>query len=256
MATVGVCLFLMVVWFVLALLFRLRFQFSIRTILVLTVAVALPFSWLGIEMKRAREQHDLVDEIQKVGGSVFYDWEQHATLPNAQPPGPGPGWLRTLLGEDFFGEVETVWYNGPDVTNVDLARLECLTQLLCLYLFNTQVTDAGLENVKGLTQVQELFLNDTQITDAGLENLNRLTQLQRLYLDGTKITDAGLESLARLARLQQLSLNNTEITDAGLEFAALVQLQYLSLNGTKVTSAGVKQLQRALPNCEIPPLAD
>ena len=41
--TVGVFFVLMFGWFVLALVFRLRFQFSILSLLVLVVAVALPF---------------------------------------------------------------------------------------------------------------------------------------------------------------------------------------------------------------------
>ena len=48
MATVGIALVLMLLWFVVALLFRWRFQFSIWSLLVLTVAVALPFSWLAV----------------------------------------------------------------------------------------------------------------------------------------------------------------------------------------------------------------
>src|SRR5271166_1095635 len=45
--TVGVVLNLMQLWWLLALVFRWRFQFSIRTLLALVVAVALPFSWLA-----------------------------------------------------------------------------------------------------------------------------------------------------------------------------------------------------------------
>ena len=51
-AAVGVLFLLMLLWFIVALLFRLRFQFSIWSLLVLTVAVALPCSWLGVEMKK------------------------------------------------------------------------------------------------------------------------------------------------------------------------------------------------------------
>ena len=57
-SSVGVVLLLMLAWCLVALTFRRRFQFGIRTLLVLTLAVALPFSWLGVEMRRAREQRD------------------------------------------------------------------------------------------------------------------------------------------------------------------------------------------------------
>ena len=44
---------LMFLWFLLALVFRWRFQYSILSLLVLMVAVALPCAWLATEMKAA-----------------------------------------------------------------------------------------------------------------------------------------------------------------------------------------------------------
>jgi hypothetical protein len=46
-ASVGVAMLAMVVWFGLALVFRRRLQFSISSLLVLVVVVALPCSWLA-----------------------------------------------------------------------------------------------------------------------------------------------------------------------------------------------------------------
>ena len=71
LAGVGVALVLMLLWFAVALVCHWRFQFSIRSLLVLTVAVALPCSWLAAAMKEARRQHDAVEAI---GGLVFYDY--------------------------------------------------------------------------------------------------------------------------------------------------------------------------------------
>jgi len=249
-ATVVGFLLLMLLGFIASLLFRRRFQFTIRTLLVLTVAVALPFSWLGVEMKRAKEQRDLVDGIRKVRGSVTYDWEFGKPLKAQQPE---LRWLRTMLGEDFFGEVVAVSYNDPEVTDVDLPRLKGLTQLQSVFLYSTEVTDAGLKNLKELTQLQRLvFFDGTQITDAALENLRGLTQLQVLHLDAPKVTDAGLEHLRGLTQLQVLWLRGWKVTDAGLEnLRGLTQLKALWFSGTKVTDAGVKKLQQALPNCDI-----
>ena len=47
-ASVGVILLLMFLWFLAALVFRWRFQFSILALLVLTLVVAVPFSWYGM----------------------------------------------------------------------------------------------------------------------------------------------------------------------------------------------------------------
>jgi Leucine-rich repeat (LRR) protein len=119
---------------------------------------------------------------------------------------PGQRWLRTLLGSDFFEEVISVWYIGPEATDVDLARLKGLTQLQDLILAATKITDAGLGNLKGLTQLQELNLNGTEITDAGLENLRGLTQLQVLTLKRTRVTDAGVEKLRQSLPKCKISL--------------------------------------------------
>ena len=67
-AVVGVAMLVMLLWFIVSLLFRWRFQFSIRSLLVLTVAVAMPCSWLGVEMKKAREQRNAGAAIDNLGG--------------------------------------------------------------------------------------------------------------------------------------------------------------------------------------------
>ena len=65
---------LMFFWFLLSLIFGWRFQFSIRSLLLLAVVVAIPCSWLAVEMKRARKQREAVEEIEKAGGTVSYDY--------------------------------------------------------------------------------------------------------------------------------------------------------------------------------------
>ena len=74
-AAVGVFLLVMLLWFAVALLFRRRFQFSLRSLLVLTVAVAVPFSWLAVEIKWAREKREAVEAWSKLGGVISYDYE-------------------------------------------------------------------------------------------------------------------------------------------------------------------------------------
>ena len=66
LAGVGLFVLLVPLCFLGALILRWRFQFSIRSLFILTVAVAFPFSWLAAEMKKAREQRATVDEDQNV----------------------------------------------------------------------------------------------------------------------------------------------------------------------------------------------
>ena len=267
-ATLTAILLLVFLWFVVALVFRRRFQFSIRSLLLLTLVVSIWGSWFGVEMRLARRQREMVMTVLKLGGTVRYDGRLNLSgSPNSQPQ--GSVWLRRVLGEDFFatvdqanltnseatdGDVEgfikgltqlwSLYLNGTQVTDAGLENLKGLTQLQGLHLGGTQVGDAGLEHLKGLTQLQWLNLDGTKISDMGLENLNRLTQLQGLYLSNTKVSDAGLENINGLTQLQDLLLSGTQITDAGLEnLKGLTQLQYLALSGTQATGAGLERLK-------------
>jgi hypothetical protein len=223
-AGVGAAMLLMCLWFASSLLFRWRFQFSIRSLLVLVLVVAIPCSWMSVEMKGARKQREAVEAIRKSGGYVVYDY--HVQKPGNSPP--GPAWLRGLLGTDFFA-----------------------TALGVGSLFSP-ATDAGLKHLKGLTQLRWLFLQETQATDADLEHVMGLTQLEALRLCGTQVTDAGLKHLEGLMQLQELDLQGTQVTDAGLEhLKGLTRLQDLDIQHTRVTDEGVKKLQQALPKCNI-----
>ena len=86
--------------------------------LVLTVAVALPCSWLEVEMKSALEQKDLVDAIRKFDGFVAYDWQCDPSgdngQVNAQPS--RPQCLRKFLGDDFFASVVWLASNSNEIT--------------------------------------------------------------------------------------------------------------------------------------------
>ena len=131
-AAVGLFLIGMLLWFILALVFRWRFQFSIRSLLVLTVAVAIPCSWLAMEMKAAREQREAVDAIVRSGFIVGYDYQKarfsgfgFRSLPT---PPPVPVWLRKLLGDDFFTDVVVVLVS-KQVADNDLEYFKRLTHL-------------------------------------------------------------------------------------------------------------------------------
>ena len=241
---IGVLLLLMLVWFVTALIFRRRFQFGIRTLLVLTLAVALPFSWLAVEMKKAREQRAAVDAIREFGYTA-YDWEFDAEgffLTNGQPA--LPAWLTDRVGRDFCGTV--VSFSGRQVDDATLERIKEFPTIRILRIGQTRVTDAGLEHAIGnLTQLDQLDLSNTKVTDAGLKRLASLTELTQLELRKTKITDTGLEHLRRLPRLQWLQLQGTRITDVGLEqLTQLSTLLGLYLDGTAITDAGLKHLTK------------
>jgi hypothetical protein len=229
--SVGVAMLVMLLWWIVALVFRWRFQFSIRSLLVLVVVVAVPFSWLAVKMRQASRQREAVQEVVKLGGWVWYDWEGDVSgEPLQDPNAPCSKWLRELLGDNFFGSVYGLGTGkGSDAVGDDaMVRLRELPEVKLLYFPGYSSGDAGLDNLSGLTRLQELTLDDGNITDAGLKRIGALSQLQKLSLFSTPITDAGLEHLRGLTQLKKLSLDRTDVTDEG-----------------------VQNLQQALPYCEI-----
>jgi Leucine-rich repeat (LRR) protein len=265
-AAVGVTMLLLALWFAASLLFRWRFQFSIRSLLAAVVVVAIPCSWLATEMEEAKEQWKAADAIEDLDGTV--KWDEPAAS----------RWLRNLLGDYYFSSVVKVDFFSAPADDAAMAHVEKLSRLEDLDVRGTRVTDAGLKYLKKLNQLRVLGLNVTRVTDAGMEHLKELRHLEWLRLDDTHVTDAGLKYLAGLSQLRLLGLNRTLVGDAGLEHikalakldtldlgetrvtdaglqhvTGLKQLKSLELSGTRVTTAGVKTLHRALPECDIQP---
>ena len=219
-------------WFAVSLLLGRRFQFGLRSLLVMVLVIAVACSWLTVKVQQTTKQREAVEAIEKAGGFAAYDYEVDdygLFAPPAEPP--LPAWLLDLLGKDLFFEVSLVLTepsSSPDFSDEDLMHLAELTTLEFLHLSGTQVTDSGLVHLKRLTNLQVLRLGETQVTDAGLVHLKGLTNLEGLDLSFTQVTDAGLEHVE-----------------------ALTNLEYLFLHGTPVTDEGVENLRRALPNCYI-----
>ena len=151
---------------------RRWYQFSLLMFLISLTAFAM---WFGWSMHKAHEQRNVVAWVEKMGGTVGYDYEVRwdGNLYDGPEP-PGPVWLRKILGMDFM----------DDVVLVDLGA--------------TPVTD--LNPLAGLAQLEHLSLMDTQVSD--LAPLARLTNLKCLYLYGTQTSDltplAGLTNLVIL----------------------------------------------------------
>ncbi|MCE5267101.1 MAG: hypothetical protein LLG00_04370 [Planctomycetaceae bacterium] len=224
MTAIGLPVLLALLWLVASLVLRRRFQYSIGSMLLFVMAVAVACSVLASELRRERIQWDLAWAIKKAGGGVAAE----RTL------------LGRLLRDDSFVEIEGVFLEATRHTDDAMIYLERLGQLDRLYLGKSDVSDAGLVHLRGLKRLRLLWLNDTGITNAGLRNVGELHQLKFLRLDGTKCTDAGLLHIRGLTQLVVLSLDNTEVGDRGLtHLEGMKQLDTLHLNNTQVTDAGL-----------------
>jgi hypothetical protein len=270
MASVAAMLVILLLWWIAALALRWLFQFSVMSLLVLVVAVAMPCAWTKGEMKKAKRQRRTIESIQTaIDGNVDLDCERGNSML--------PSWSLSLLGADFFGTpdcancgsengadndvarlselptLRALCFENGDVTDDGLKCLDGLKRLQVVQLMDCyKVTDAGLEHFNDLTKLVEIELRGTPIVGYGLKHLKRLNNLQKLGLEGTKIGDNGMAYVADLHQLESLDLSYTRITDEGLKLVATMKrLQRLTLEGTNVTAHGVDTLQQALPNCHI-----
>lgn len=272
MACMGAFFTLLLLWWTAAVLFHQRFQFSIRTLLTLFVVVAVPFSWLATEIKAAKRQANVTEWMKTRHIAWHYDWQCDADgqwVFGLNSP-PVEGWLRDLLGDDFFADI--VWVKVgceyPSFPSGELKHLECLTrikllelvgyftdadiehlkglkELKYLWLNHNCITDAGLKSIEGLTALNVLILDDNQIEGPGLEYLSGLKNLRRLSVQRMPITGPGVKGIAGLTQLDILDFRETQITDADMEhIRGLVSLRYLLLSETRLTGTGLKYLDR------------
>ena len=117
-AVVGGAMLVMLLWFAVALAFRRRFQFSIRSLLILTLAVALPCGWLSAEINKARAQKEAVKAMEEQGFFVYYDYYVNERNPQLYYERES-SLLFKLLGKDFVSET-TLVVAASEVTDVGL----------------------------------------------------------------------------------------------------------------------------------------
>ena len=92
--------------------------------------------------------------------------------------------------------------------------LKNLTQLSCLYLYNTEVR-GSLSFLENLTQLEQLGLHNTEVGD-DLSFLQNLIQLEYLSLCNTAVSGSVL-SLPKLRSLVRCEVRGSIIDAAGFE---------------------------------------
>jgi hypothetical protein len=199
---IAVVVLLTSLWFAVALIFRRRFQYSLRLLAAFVVVVALPFSWLAVQMRNANSQRRTVGEIGRLGGVVENDLLYFSGMQSHHREPLEPLWIRQVLGDDFFREISVSVEDDGELAEVsEVAGIE---RISALHLGATKITDTGLVSLRKWAALKVLNLPGTAITDTGLENLKELHELRFLYLKGTRVTDEGIKNL-------QKALPNCEI---------------------------------------------
>ena len=232
---------------------RRWYQYSLRTLFLFMVLFAMACSWFTVKMNRARRQEEAVKAIQRAHGTVFYDFHQIAprTVSSAGKP-RGPQWLRALLDEHYFDTAVQVNLFGTPNDDGWVGAVNDLPSLNTLLLSGENVTDEILDRLQRSPKLEELHLSGGRVTDQGLVNLAKFPNLRWLIMNHTRITDSGLVYVRRLKHLEELILTDTAISNEGIaDLAAMASLQTLNVRRTAITADRLRELQQALPNCEI-----
>ncbi len=158
---------------------RRWWQYSLRT---LRIVVTVFCVWMGITVKRARDQQRIVEFLQTRGAFFKYAHEfdaSHMPIWNAEPP--GPDWLRSLIGPHYFDRPDSValGFNPPSrVTDADLndilPQLEHLkTVRVVVVYWDRRISEEGIRRIAGLNNLEKLGLGDPQTTDARIDQIRQ-----------------------------------------------------------------------------------
>lgn len=255
-------------------------QFSLATLLLTVLAVAIPCAWLARDLRRAAREREIAQAVLEGGGSVECADTFKVAFSSIYPFKPigranQASWLVDIVGEHFFRDVFAIrttdsqlverFRELPQLRALDLrgmqeadaALLEVagMPQITTVWLVRSDVTDEGIAHVRNHPNLATVLAHNTAITDIGLEHLQTLPKLttadpggtkafSHLYLSGTQITDEGLKSIEGMTTLYHLSLDNTQITDVGLKYlGGLMELRQLTLSQTQVTNVGLEDLR-------------
>jgi hypothetical protein len=242
--------------------------YSVRTMLVLILAIAVCLGWW---VNSSRNQRAVVAAVRAydVAANISYDNERFDTPGNAMG-GMGftkeirPWWLpaslERRLGRDYFYNVDTVAFGqGPAAPGAarrgeilrEVARLRRLRQLVLYF----SVSDVDIANLVGLRSLERLELGEDcpELTDVSLRTLSRISSLEALEIHDAPITDAGLVHLGKLPQLKSLALgkaqtfspvgNRLTITGEGIaSLAGLPSLIEMEIHSAELTGDGLKHL--------------
>lgn len=232
-----------------------RFQFGLRSLLVLITALGV---WLGFTVDAARRQREVVAAIEAVGGAVAYDWEvdDDLTKPSGRSEPPGPARLRRLLGDEYFQSVEGVFFAEQlDLDDDQVPPFEQLKTIKYLAFGSTRVSDRILPRVTSLPRLKFLDITTTLVTDEGLRQVGRIRSLEELWLGGrwrefNRVSDAGVQHLTALDRLSRIDFYQC-VTDKCIptlkQMKNLREVRFCNC----VSEKGADELRKALPGCKV-----
>ncbi|MEZ6072711.1 MAG: hypothetical protein R3C10_21220 [Pirellulales bacterium] len=228
---------------------RRWWQFRLRTVLVISLLLALTLGW---QVNRASRQRRAVAAIRDLGGHVYYSHDIGGREAERNPVGRATQWIGERFGRDLVDRVTWVDIEGVAVRDDDLVWIAAIPSLELLRIDGSEITAEGLEHFAALDRLEVLSLPNHRHLANGLVHLEGLGRLRSIVLSNTDTGDEHAAVLVRIKSLENIDLDDSEVTDAALEtLAQLPRLTNLLVGGTHVTDAGVARFREAHPTVRI-----
>jgi hypothetical protein len=194
LAAVGVAMVLMLAWFGVAFILRRRFQFSLRSLLVLVVVVALPCSWLAVAIGAAKSQRHTVHSVQVAGGAVWYHDLEVCCSPYAPTSTDRPFVSANFMELDFFHSVAAISFIPVPDEEIVIHYVEPLRRQLVIR-HDPVMSPELAAAIAAQHDLKFLSLAGTDCDDEYLTHFSELKQLETLDLRCTRVTAGGVRKL-------------------------------------------------------------
>ena len=203
-------------------------RFSLRFLMLSITIACISFA---IFLNRLERQKRMVATIEKLGGSVRYDYQYipYAGASYNVSRMRVPQYWQSQLGIDFFHAVVDVKLSdtGEKPPLEEIAR--CLPRTTQLFVPGKYLDDESFKQIGKMKCLKSLYVYQArQVTDKGIAHLAGLKDMTNLHITSTKMTDKSFSVFGEMESLSVLFLYGNYITDEGIQqlspLKALVRL--------------------------------
>lgn len=195
----------------------------------------------GLEANKEFGEADLVFLTNLAPGAI-----QYLTLGDTKVPPAALAALKNIRGLRDLSLADAR-YTGEFIPHI-----QACPWLRMVNLLGNDMTDQEFGALAGLPAIEALAMDCESLTGAAFETVATFPKLRTLITRSFDPGDQGVAHLAKCPNLEQLWLAGVGITNASVAvLKQLTQLRDLALIETSITDAGQRELEAALPECNI-----
>ncbi len=168
-------------------------------------------------------------DVAALGGVLKFSYQFDSSGNEIFDPNPVPGWIRALIGDNFFITPYSIDLSSKRFTDRDLeflSRNGSAKNIRRLEFRTGPLSDTGLSIIAGLRKLYWLQIPYTQVTNSGIKTLcQQMPQLEYLDTLGSRVDDGVIDDLVKIPSLATVVMN--------------------------LSKEGVAKLQSGLPKCKV-----